>query len=66
MSKIIDNPFPTKYPGIMVVITAKKKGNKWYLSLKNRRYGIPVKKRIFRAGGDLSYDDRTGMRYTGR
>ena len=37
MSKIIDNPFPTKYPGIMVVITAKKKGNKWYLTgkLKN-------------------------------
>ena len=37
MSKIIDNPFPTKYPGIMAVITAKKKGNKWYLTgkLKN-------------------------------
>lgn len=37
MSKIIGNPFVTKYPGIMVVITAKKKGNKWYLTgkLKN-------------------------------
>ena len=37
MSKIIDNPFPAKYPAIMVVITAKKKGNKWYLTgkLKN-------------------------------
>lgn len=34
MKKIIAEPFPTKYPGIMAVISSKKKGNNWYLTGK--------------------------------